>query len=150
MTGGGGGFMSECVFKEISMHCLTFLKKIIPEKLSTMDGGLTVFILLSLGVAAQAQTKTVYFHDVYSEVSVPMSQLETTQIVSQPISLSSNISVFITAQKNVTRCTELNIDPCPEPKLLASVSRRTLWDNGTDAASNTSPQLIVQGPLISQ
>ncbi|CAI9593248.1 unnamed protein product, partial [Staurois parvus] len=103
-----------------------------------MDRGLTVFIL-GLGIAAQTTTTTVLQMNVYTEVSVAPSQLETTQIVSHPLIVTSDVPLrcAITAEKNVTRCTELSINPCPDPELLVTVFANTSYNDKTYNYSRT-------------
>ncbi|XP_040179426.1 uncharacterized protein LOC120913517 [Rana temporaria] len=105
-----------------------------------MDRGLTVFILLGLGVAAQtATTTTQHRMNVYTQVCVAPSQLETTQIVSHPLIFTRDVPLrlAITAEKNETRCTELSINPCPDPELLVTVFTNTSYNDKTYTYSKT-------------
>ncbi|XP_077349659.1 uncharacterized protein LOC143997503 [Lithobates pipiens] len=105
-----------------------------------MNRGLTIFILLSLGVAAQTATTTVVLqNDVDTQVSVDPSQVQTTQIVSRQLIFTPAIPlrVAITAQSNATACTALSIDPCPPPQLLVTVSSSTNYNSTTNTYSKT-------------
>lgn len=105
-----------------------------------MDRGLTIFILLGLGVAAQTATTTIVHRmNVFTQVSVAPSQLETAQIVSRPLISTRDVPLrfAITAEKNETRCTELSIDPCPDPELLVTVFANTSYNDKTYNYSNT-------------
>ncbi|XP_077317009.1 uncharacterized protein LOC143938320 [Lithobates pipiens] len=105
-----------------------------------MDRGLTIFILLSLGVAVQTATTTIVHRtNVYTQVSVAPSHLETTQIVSRPVISTRDVPLrfAITAEKNETRCTELSINPCPDPELLVTVFANTSYNDETYNYSKT-------------